>query len=234
MKFTRTDVETTYGDIQASGYVKDLPSFNVWRRANFTKSWDPEYGMYSYEYKEERPQLKEDCKAAKGAISFGSCPTSPMPNLVTKMQDLAKAYGANKQKQETETEMLYNKEQAVDIQQKNYLAGRANEIFYDLRSKMRGQFHMDAPDSPSSPKELYERLTKGEFTVEKADSDKSFGWDSWTTYFSWRTQPRDEVGYRAARKLLDKALTETKDAIIVKDAEGGLEALKAFEAKTFQ
>jgi hypothetical protein len=144
-----------------------------------------------------------------------------------------------------DTQKNNNKEQSMylsinttgnlDAQQKNYFGNRAVEIFYAQKEALKNQFGLVDDEAPRNAKELAERIAAGKFVIdtEKKDSDWDF---SIRRAFSWRdpSVKKDEDGYKAARKELDKKLTETKDIIVAStDAKEALEAVKSLETATF-
>jgi hypothetical protein len=137
-----------------------------------------------------------------------------------------------KPKEEKETTMGY--EYNMEVDQRNHLKRRLDLVYKDKNVALEKQFFIFEPEGPRTKDELTKCLASGGFSINESFFDKKGNLDRWANpqvAISWRTEATqaDMEGYEAAKKLLDKAYTDTKDAIIVKPLTDGLAALQAFE-----
>lgn len=191
-----------------------------------------------------------DCYKAKAAIDIecastfiptyymttGSFGTSTSTTWSNTYDDLIK-YVVPTQKQETKgTIMCYDDDccgstTPIDIRQKEYLDSRAYDTRYAKDRELERKFGLMDDLPPTTVKEVRERLLAGKWTLRGKDDARVYG----EAPIRWRDPAiqEDRAGFDAAKKLLDKAFTDVKDAIMIKDAEAGLAAVKAFETATF-
>lgn len=122
---------------------------------------------------------------------------------------------------------------------RNRLLERAGQASYEKRDEMRKAFNLIDDREPETLKDFIQRIKDGKFVTdltEKEMAERTF-WDLDRMFeeITWRdpARPADEAGFEAANVLLTNALNDVSDEIIVKTPEAGLEALRAFQAKTF-
>lgn len=140
--------------------------------------------------------------------------------------------GPNKEPQE-ETNM-FPETMTNEQQVRNYLVERGNDIRHEHKVDLIEHFAIDDMPRPQTIKELKERLAEGKFRIRDRYKDEAnIGWESLDHLIVWREKDADKEGFKAAKKLLDKAHTEVNDAIMVKPQEEALAAVKEFEAMTF-
>jgi hypothetical protein len=152
------------------------------------------------------------------------------------------AYGKNTVKStQANIDLQVNMPQTQDPTDKarNRLLERAGQASYEKRDEMRKAFNLIPDAEPETLKDFIQRIKDGKFVTdltEKEQAERTF----WNTErmleeIEWRDPARveDQEGFDAANVLLTKALNDVSDEIIVKTPEQGLEALRAFQAKTF-
>lgn len=116
-------------------------------------------------------------------------------------------------------------------QQRSYLKERLADVDLTLKEGLKDQFKMNPPQPPKTIGDLVDRLKNGAYTIEDADkTDKRIGIGYWTDYFSWRTEPADEAGYKKAKEELKAAKQKALDTIVIAEPADGLAALQEFEA----
>lgn len=120
--------------------------------------------------------------------------------------------------------------------QREYLIGRLDEIFRTKNSDLEVVFGMKEV-RPRTVNELIEFISKGKYELRDGylDTPDWYSMDSFLCYFDWKDPSikNDPEGYKAARKVMDLARTETQDCIKIKSPEAGLDAMQAFEKRTF-
>lgn len=120
---------------------------------------------------------------------------------------------------------------------RSYLSDRVDETSSAKSYALRPVYFMDADDAPKTVKEMIERITAGKFIApdEKVDAHQAESHYGYRPYnaIQWRTQPADSKGYWAAIEEVNKASTEAKDVIKTGTEKDGLDALRAFQSKTF-
>lgn len=132
-----------------------------------------------------------------------------------------------------------NKEVKMDhtTAQREHLRSRARSIKNEKSVELRKHFHLYDDASPKTLEELLERLNSGKYVWDKERyKDRQFyGVEEVAARIQWRdpSKPADEKGFNAAAEVLEKAYTELKDTLMIVDPKEGLEALRAFEAKSF-
>jgi len=164
----------------------------------------------------------------------------PMPQI---MLDQAREA---QQGQEKETKMQFAEINAIGVNtadteirnQRKYLQDQLYRAKYAHYEPLQRAFGLRDEDAPRSPTELVERIKAGMYTVKPGETDaegvEKF-YDSPMYYFRWRNPEtkKDQEGYNAAKKLLEKAYTDAERVIMVGDAKEGLEAVKQYETATF-
>jgi hypothetical protein len=121
---------------------------------------------------------------------------------------------------------------------REHLLDRAHSAQYQKRENARKAFGLEDDAAPKSLKDFLARIKDGKYVVDT--DEKGMERERWDTRdvledIRWRdpSQKEDEAGFEAARKLIQQAYNDVSDEIIVKTPEAGLEALRAFQAKTF-
>lgn len=123
----------------------------------------------------------------------------------------------------------------------NYLSRRLEDVKHDKKHALKEHFNLLDPEAPNTFDEYVKALKDGKYSFrneaakERANNpDYFYSWGI-SDYIIFRdpSVKPDKDGYKAAEKLLDAEYTKTKDVIKVLPADKGLEALNAFEAKTF-
>jgi hypothetical protein len=122
---------------------------------------------------------------------------------------------------------------------KEHLIRRADQAMNDKEFALRQAYNLIEDDTPDTLKDFIQRIKDGKFITElteKEQAERKF----WSTErmleeILWQDPARkpDEAGFNAASKTLRQSYLDTADEIIVKAPEAGLEALRAFQAKTF-
>lgn len=141
--------------------------------------------------------------------------------------------------QEKENTMSYDTlkfRETAEGKRVQYLEERASALFYEKDSDLQKQFGLRDDDYPQEAEELVKRIQDGKFTItEKTPNNIFFGSGAFGRLrFRDPAMKRDEAGYNAAYQKLQALLQDTKDAIMIKSADEGLAAVKAFEAATIQ
>lgn len=124
--------------------------------------------------------------------------------------------------------------------QRDYLENRLTRMGVGKEAELMNAFHI-TDEYPKSLTEAVKRIREGAFkliTDEEMKARVKYDGDYFNNYtlasiIDWRTQEADKEGFDAAKAELKKASKEVLDVIKIMPVEQGLEALKAFEAKTF-
>lgn len=122
---------------------------------------------------------------------------------------------------------------------KEHLLSRAHSESWNKRRALRKAFHLDPDSEPETLKDFIQRIKDGKFETdltEKEQAERTFySLERMFEEIEWRDPavPADEAGFNAAEATMDKAYEDVRDDIVVKEPEAGLEALRAFQAKTF-
>lgn len=107
------------------------------------------------------------------------------------------------------------------------------ETKYD---ELRRAFGLQDDPYPTSYADFLQRIKDGKYVISEESLKKNpYAGYSYANVIRWRDPAlkEDEDGFKAATKKLDAAYRDAEDIIVVFDEKAGLEALKAFEAKTF-
>lgn len=122
--------------------------------------------------------------------------------------------------------------------QRKHLYERARDVQGTKWLELRKLYRIDDDEAPKTMDDLLARLKDGKFVFDNEKyKDREFYYASdIISRVRWRdpNAPADKAGFAAAEELLNKAFTALTDEIIVSDPKDALEALKAFEAKSFQ
>jgi hypothetical protein len=110
---------------------------------------------------------------------------------------------------------------------KEYLTSRASQIFFQKVRDAESEFGMVDDQPPKDTEEFIQRIKDGKYRLWDNDRRNYYRWQD---RIRWRTRDEDQEGFEKKSEQLGKMLTETKDVIMVSDAEKGLAALKAFES----
>lgn len=118
------------------------------------------------------------------------------------------------------------------------LLSRAQDASYEKRMELRKVFNLDDDANPTTLKDFFARIKDGKYIItsdEKELTRERWNLDNVVEEITWRdpTRIEDEDGFEAASDLMNKALNDVSDEIIVKTPAEGLESLRAFQAKTF-
>lgn len=123
--------------------------------------------------------------------------------------------------------------ESYDTVTRDYLLKRVATV-YEAKKLELYRFLVEAPGTPRTMADMIDRITNGKFTYKEGYTANSEGqWNTALDFISWRTKPEDQAGYEAAKKVLIEDSTEVRDQIMVKDPDSALDALKAFEAKSY-
>lgn len=155
-------------------------------------------------------------------------------------------------KQEEEQKMSYNQ---IDVRvaptnsaqseiatQRKFLSDILFDLYWSKRnsSDLRRAFGLMDDDAPKTIKERKARMAAGKFTIDFDYDDDDFEEDEdhyglGRGHIRWRDPAvkEDQAGLAAVQKLIDAENTKTQRIIQIKDADTGLAAIEAFEAKTF-
>lgn len=156
----------------------------------------------------------------------------------------AKSKACYKKPKQEENEMGYQNNAAIaainipseDAKQRDYLKSRLYDIETSKIKDLRVKFNMDAPKGPKTMLDLIDRIKNDKFTLPEDEWSKTYKHYSTRDVLDnmdWRTTPADKDGFASAEKLLGKAYTDAKDAIMIQEPTEGLKALQAFELQTF-
>lgn len=134
-------------------------------------------------------------------------------------------------KKEGNKKMYHDHEEGYNPE-RHYLDTRLGNVAYEHREKLQEHFKLNEV-SPSTVEELIQRVKDGQFQIKDKKDRSRF--ERPYHHIIWRApgEEPDTAGYEIANAKLEKALTATRDVIMVSDAEKGLEALKGFEAAKF-
>lgn len=134
---------------------------------------------------------------------------------------------------------MYNEcktDQRTEAQQaKDYLIHSLNMVMNQKLGELVYEFGIEQK-YPKTVGELRQAYKDGwlklNIPAEAKDSKRVYSWFDHIR-FGDPTKKRDEEGYDAAVKAVQKAASDVKDQIVVMGPEKGLEALNAFKAETF-
>lgn len=138
-----------------------------------------------------------------------------------------------------EKNMCYDCEDMVQLspeeRQRQYLRERAYAVEHDKRCNLRKKFGLADDDSPTTPKEFFERILAGKYFYPQDQMEKRTYPDNVTYRIRWRDPAlkEDPAGFAEAEKPYDAAYTVLLDTIAIGTPAEGLAALKEFEAKSF-
>lgn len=134
---------------------------------------------------------------------------------------------ANQKKEQAMYE--YNKEHEAT----EHLEYRLDILWEDKVVDLQKTFGLRDDNPPSTPREIIDRITKGQYKVNADSMDR----EVWNPFgqIRWRDPARQEdyQGFEKARSTANAARVKTLDEIRILPSEKGLEALRAFESATF-
>lgn len=116
---------------------------------------------------------------------------------------------------------------------REYLSERLEGLQYTRRNDERKYFGLTDDDFPKDMEEFVKRIQDGKFVLPEKYKDRSVY--NAADHIRWRdpAKKEDKAGFEAAADRIDKAENEARDIIWTLTEKDGLEALRAFEAKTF-
>lgn len=118
--------------------------------------------------------------------------------------------------------------------QRQHLLNRLYDIDDAKYAPLRTHFKVDPVEGPKTLKDLFQKIKDGDYTVdEKFLEKKQYSALDALYHVRWTKEVADQKGYEAAVEAVKKDYKATKDTIMIADPKEGLEALRAFEAKTF-
>lgn len=137
--------------------------------------------------------------------------------------------------------MYINDKLSIETQQKSYLFDRLANVKDGLIDMLQKQFYLIDDNAPKTKADFIDRVTKGLFMVNDAndglitaedwdDEENKVFYNNFPNSIHWRSKKPDREGYEEASKELIKAVTATKDQIMVGDAATGLKAVQDLEA----
>lgn len=125
----------------------------------------------------------------------------------------------------------------TDSNKRGYLERRLYDIKDEKMVAARDTYNLNDMDSPSTPKEMADRITAGLFEIKGLDTkaDQKFGWNGWAGAMHWRDPAKkaDKVGFDAFQTKVEAAAQTVEDTIAILPAADALKALQDFEAATF-
>lgn len=156
--------------------------------------------------------------------------------------------GAEEEKEKMETTMKYLDEvsmsaavqtvngsnivmpEPTDQIQKKFLKSQAYAEYDRQISKLRKQFALEDDERPKTLAELIKRFQDGKFYVNPLELDIPAGRYA-MDYIRWRDPENmpDGAGYKAAKDLLDAKLKNASYAVMLKDNDAGMAAVKEIE-----
>lgn len=175
------------------------------------------------------PKQKQE-KGANMYITSCECASYQAPSNDVN----ARVYSTNYNSNENSTQIM-----ETLSPEKRHLLDRANEIRYTHYRKLEETFGLKTEDRPETYEDLIARIKSGKFELSKGTelTDEVDYWDGPLNGFTWK-DPKvksDKAGYKLAAKKVDAAVRAVKDEIVVADdMTTALEALRSFEAATFQ
>lgn len=116
-----------------------------------------------------------------------------------------------------------------------YLQDRVSSEASNHNRAINKAFFIYDEEAPETPQELIDRIKAGNFVVEAEYLNKPTWIGTFYQYFKWRnpSNPANNDGARAARKVLEKATQTLRDTIVVSNPTDGLAALNAYIAQDF-
>lgn len=126
--------------------------------------------------------------------------------------------------------------------QRSYLRDRLHSLYYEKYNELEKQFGLVDDDSPTTAKEVVERIQAGKYMLPKDEDNKndkkkdlySILYGHGKNVIRWRDPDlkEDKEGFEAAAKTMKAEWQKAKDTIVIASPADGLEALRAFEAYT--
>lgn len=136
--------------------------------------------------------------------------------------------GVKEEKEQKETTMYVDYEDLGPEQ--NYLLERLSGIYEKVQQEAYTFFGLRDDPYPNNAKEMVERLQQGKFTWDTKEPEKKSVYNFYS-YISFRDPDRvkNMEGYNAWEKLFQEQYTKTKDIIMIKSQDEGLEAVYELE-----
>lgn len=204
-----------------------------------TIQWSVETNV-ALDYDEDtRLYLLPSQKAALDMLKVNSldcCAKTPAPKAVASIPE--HPWTALRITNSMENDMNYNTAvtAAPDFgfaETRKYLINRLSAVEGNKIGEAELKF-LPQTETPKTGKELKAAIANGWLVADVKD-DYTFGWNSPNQFLEFRdpAKPHDRDGFKAAVKAIEDGRRNTKDAIMVLPADGGLAALKAYEGTTF-
>jgi len=124
--------------------------------------------------------------------------------------------------------------------ERDYLNRRLSDVRTNHRIALQKQFHIHDHTGPHTYKELIDWVKNGKYTLDEKLTkivDTNDEWRHEPFYgivWTGRGFTNDFAGFEVAEEALQKAYTKAKDIINTQYPEHGLEALREFEAWTYE
>lgn len=195
-------------------------------------------------------QMREDLinTAVNPPILLGTLPDSnKKENTMFRMQDDCFDIPAPSFKSKTTAtsvgpiSMALNMPPQQDPTQKgkDHLLQRAAQAQNTKWNELRKAYNLVPDEEPETFKDFIDRIKDGKITIDLTEKEqaerKFYSAERILEEIVWQDPARkpDVDGFEKANESLRQAYNDISDEIIVKTPEAGLEALRAFQAKTF-
>lgn len=127
-------------------------------------------------------------------------------------------------------------ERSLDQQRLDHLQSRLYAVTDKKDRDLQRAYGLRDNEPPTTLADLFKRIEEKKYVVDEDKLGKTqYYFGDLLRWIRWRdpaVKP-DQVGYDKVWEEVQKERDATLDVIMVSDAKAGLEALQAFEAKTF-
>lgn len=220
--------------------------FDDWHKIPVTE----QCSMLSKWKKKEEEMRKQD-KVGKERTSLDCCNhiVCMAPAAVPSREDVTNWYFPSARIQEQEKEQTMRIEsiavapaaKSETQTQFDYFTDRLGTLKWNKITTARADFFLDNDQAPTTVKERKARIAAGKFIIDWNHADEDYEEDEEVFYglggghIVWRdpAKPADRKGYDAAIANIGDEYQRTVDVMRISDGKGMLEALQAYESKTF-
>lgn len=132
---------------------------------------------------------------------------------------------------------LYGNDENLKTNQLNVLANDLRTAYYGKTEDLRSDFNMTDDETPKTPGEFKDRISKGLVTFRGGGNDlkddQKFPYGDYIQSLRWRdpSKPKNSEGYeKAVSKLGESLKAYTTRTLVLQNPEDGLKVLEEFKA----
>lgn len=161
----------------------------------------------------------------------------PTPTVMAKPSKRVPESVQKQSPKENSMTTLYGNDENLKTNQLNVLANDLRTTYYVKTEELRGDFNMSDDETPKTPGEFKDRISKGLVTFRNGGNDlkddQKFPYGDYIQSLRWRdpSKPKNSEGFdKATSKLGDSLKDYTTKVLVLQNPEDGLKVLEEFKA----